>query len=83
MGTKSEPSRYDGYGKAEPNEPVFTLIGRDPAAPGLIRAWVLHHQNAKTDGAQLMEALSVADEMDRYRMERDKRPSPPVIESTD
>jgi hypothetical protein len=83
MGTKQDPSRFDGYGKAEPDEPVFTLIGRDPAAPALIREWVRHHQNAKTDGTQLMEALAVADEMDRWRMERASRPQPPVIETTD
>ena len=32
MGTKAEPGRFDGYGKAEDNEPIFCLIGRDPAA---------------------------------------------------
>lgn len=83
MGTKAEPGRFDGYGKAEPDEPIFTLLGRDPAAPKLIRAWVFEHQNAKTDGVQLMEALAVADEMDQYLIARNKRVTAPVIETED
>ena len=83
MGTKSEPGRFDCYGKAEPDEPIFTLLARDPAAPRLIRDWVRYHQDAKTDGAKLLEALAVADDMDRYRMERDARPKPPVISAED
>lgn len=81
MGTKAEPGRFDGYGKAENDEPVFTLLGRDPAGPKLIREWVRHHQDAKTDGTQLMEALEVADAMERYRMERNARPQAPVLET--
>lgn len=80
MGTKAEPGRFDCYGKAEDDEPIFTLLGRDPTAPKLIRAWVEYHRNAKTDGTKLMEALGVADEMDRYRMERNARPQAPVLE---
>lgn len=81
MGTRENPGRFDGYGKAESNEPVFTLIGRDPAAPKLIRDWVNLHRDAKTDGTQLMEALAVADAMDKYRMERNARPRPPVLDA--
>lgn len=80
MGTKADPGRFDGYGKAEDDEPVFTLLGRDPAAPKLIRAWVEHHRDAKTDGTQLMEALGVADDMEKYLMARNSRPQPPVLE---
>lgn len=81
MGTKAEPGRFDCYGKAEADEPIFTLLGRDPAAPKLIRDWVHHHQDAKTDGAKLLEALAVADDMERYLMERNARPQPPTIET--
>jgi len=79
MGTKAAPGRFDGYGKAEDDEPVFTLLGRDPVAPKLIREWVRHHQDAKTDGTQLMEALDVADQMERYLIDRNRRPQLPVI----
>lgn len=38
--TKSHPSPYDGFAKAEPDELIFTLIERDTCAPGAILAWV-------------------------------------------
>lgn len=79
MGTKSEPGRFDCYGKAKDDEPIFVLLARDPAAPKLIRAWVQHHQDAKTDGAKLMEALDVADQMERYLIKLNSQPQPPII----
>lgn len=39
MGTKEAPGAFDCYDKAEPGEPVFTLLARDPIAPALIDAW--------------------------------------------
>lgn len=40
MGTKNTPSLFDCYAKALPDEPMFHLLARDPAAPELIRIWV-------------------------------------------
>lgn len=39
MSSKNDPSQFDAYSKAEENEPVFTLLARDPIAPPLIEAW--------------------------------------------
>jgi hypothetical protein len=39
MSSRNEPSQFDAYSKAEADEPVFTLLGRDPVAPALIEAW--------------------------------------------
>jgi hypothetical protein len=39
MSSKTEPSQFDAYSKAESDEPSFTLLGRDPIAPSLIEAW--------------------------------------------
>jgi hypothetical protein len=39
MSSKTDPSQFDAYSKAEPDEPVFTLLARDPVAPPLIEAW--------------------------------------------
>lgn len=39
MSSKTEPSQFDAYSKAEADEPSFTLLGRDPIAPSLIEAW--------------------------------------------
>lgn len=83
MSTKAEPGRFDAYGKAEEHEPIFALLGRDPAAPELIRAWVRRHQSLGTEGIKLMEALDVADQMEKYLMERNARPQPPVLKADD
>lgn len=39
MGTKNQPGKYDCYDKAEDDEPIFTLLARDPLAPSLVRLW--------------------------------------------
>ena len=39
MGTKDNPGRYDCHGKAAADEPLFTLLARDPLAPHLVRLW--------------------------------------------
>lgn len=39
MGTKTDPGQFDCHSKAEPDEPLFTLLARDPLAPGLVAIW--------------------------------------------
>lgn len=39
MGTKNDPGDYDCYANAEPDEPMFILLGRDPAASATVEAW--------------------------------------------
>lgn len=39
MGTKNDPGKYDCHTKAHPDEPMFTLLGRDPTAYHLVRIW--------------------------------------------
>ncbi|HAW11807.1 MAG TPA: aspartate decarboxylase, partial [Chloroflexi bacterium] len=31
MGTKNNPGKFDCYDDAHPDEPMFVLLGRDPA----------------------------------------------------
>lgn len=38
-GTKAAPSAFDGFAKAKPDEPIFTLLARDPLAAPLTMAW--------------------------------------------
>ncbi len=40
MGTKNNPGEFDCYNKAEDDEPTFTVLARDPLAPGIVRRWV-------------------------------------------
>ena len=39
MGTKNNPGRFDCYEKADPDEPMFVLLGRDPYAARLVEIW--------------------------------------------
>lgn len=39
MGTKNKPGKYDCYANAEPDEPMFVLLARDPLAPFLVSLW--------------------------------------------
>lgn len=39
MATKSNPGPYDCYANAEPDEPLFVLLARDPTADCLVRVW--------------------------------------------
>jgi hypothetical protein len=39
MGTKNNPGYYDCWEKAEPDEPLFVLLARDPLAPFLVSIW--------------------------------------------
>lgn len=39
MATKNNPGKFDCYGNAAPDEPMFILLGRDPAASLLINLW--------------------------------------------
>ena len=39
MGTKNNPGQFDCYTNAEPDEPMFVLLGRDPLAPLLVEIW--------------------------------------------
>jgi len=68
MRKKDETARPDTcLAQAHPNEMVFVLIGRDPAAPAAIRAWVEERlrltKNSSKD-PQIIEALSIAQTME-------------------
>ncbi len=39
MGTKENPGQYDCYAHALPDEPMFTLLGRDPDFERLVLKW--------------------------------------------
>ncbi len=39
MGTTNNPGRFDCHDAALPDEPLFTLLARDPVAPFLVSIW--------------------------------------------
>lgn len=76
MGTKNKPGDFDCYGNAEPDEPMFILLARDPAAPELVEAWanrrlVMINDGLKpeSDKAMITEARQCAEAMRAWRRE--------------
>lgn len=70
MGTKNNPGPFDCYAKADPDEPMFVLLGRDPLAPILVRLWIEFRElSCKTDeeNKKLNEAVDCAIAMDNWR----------------
>lgn len=67
MGTKNNPGQYDAYAHAEPDEPIFVLIGRDPFASIVIRLWiVLGEEFGTVSSEKLQSARDVANAMEAY-----------------
>lgn len=74
MGTKENPGRFDCYGNALPDEPMFILLGRDPLAPALIERWANHRaaliragDRPKADRPMVKEARECAQAMRAWR----------------
>ncbi len=73
MATKNNPGAFDCYANAEPDEPIFVLLGRDPAAPAAIARWVTERigvgKNDRGD-PQIVEALECAGDMSEWHRNR-------------
>ncbi len=64
MGSKNNPGKFDCIAKAEPDEPMFVLLGRDPAAPLTIAFWIgIRKWSGKNEPDVLGEAASCASAM--------------------
>lgn len=73
MGTKLNPGPNDCYEKAAPDEPLFTLLARDPRAPVLVRTWATMAHAAKEDPDKVAEAVACADAMEEWCLAADAR----------
>jgi len=63
MGTKNTPGNFDCYANADPDEPMFILLGRDRDAPQLVQDWADQREHAGEDAAKVEEARDCADAM--------------------
>jgi hypothetical protein len=74
MGTKNNPGSYDCYANAEPDEPMFVLLGRDPAAAVLVRAWLAIRREMDYDAevGKYEEALACAAKMEEWARSKGK-----------
>lgn len=71
MGTKTDPGPYDCYAAAEPDEPMFVLLARDPVAPILVELWAKMHAELGYDTklSKIHEAEFVAEAMRAWSRE--------------
>jgi uncharacterized membrane-anchored protein len=53
LGTKNEPGAHDCYSAAGDDEPLFTLLARDPTAPHLVGLWAALRAGNITDARQI------------------------------
>jgi len=74
MGTKDNPGKYDCYAKAAPDEPMFTLLGRDSDAAFIVRVWI-HVKKHVGDSSpeKLAEAEQCAKQLEDYYFKRHGR----------
>lgn len=56
MGTKNNPGDFDCYHAADPDEPMFILLGRDKHAPTLVWLWAALRELDGEDPAKVAEA---------------------------
>jgi hypothetical protein len=69
MGTKNNPGVFDCYEAADPDEPMFVLLGRDQDAPLCVRLWANIRKNLGEDPEKVAEAHACADAMEKWREE--------------
>lgn len=67
MGTKNNPGPYDCLAKAEPDEPMFVLLARDPLAPILVRLWADLAGRGLAKGEKREEAFDCSLAMEEWR----------------
>ncbi len=66
MGTKNKPGEFDCLQNAEPDEPFFVLLGRDPMAPLLVRVWVVLRELVGENPDKLAEAVRCAEDLEAW-----------------
>lgn len=68
MGTKNNPGSFDCYLNADPDEPMFVLLGRDPIGAALVRLWAASRPalNKPGDAAKIAEATACAAAMEAW-----------------
>ena len=63
MGTKNNPGPFDCYAAADPDEPIFVLLGRDKHAPALVWLWANLRELGDEDPEKVTEARQCVDQM--------------------
>lgn len=72
MGTKNKPGVFDCYANAEPDEPMFVLLGRDKHAPTLVWLWAVLRELHGEDPAKVAEARDCVEAMLTWQKDHDR-----------
>src|SRR5574340_580602 len=83
MGTKDSPSKFDCYSRAEPDEPMFVLLGRDVAGASIVRMWAATREAMGEDPEKIAEALACADAMEAWARKLGKDTSRVKFDTTE
>lgn len=68
MSTKNNPGPFDCYANAEPDEPMFVLLGRDRHAAALVMLWLcMRRIDGPTSALKIAEAEACAEAMTAWR----------------
>src|ERR1044072_2239185 len=70
LGTKNNPGKFDCYANADPDEPMFVLLGRDKHAPTLVWLWSTLRELDNEDPAKVQEARECCFDMMRSEERR-------------
>lgn len=65
MGTKNNPGSFDCHAAADPDEPLFTLLARDPLACYMVRIWAAVRSSDPETAIRTFEVM-MAREMPQY-----------------
>lgn len=74
MGTKNKPGAFDCYANAEPDEPMFILLGRDPLAPETVLDWARRREATRGPTSKVEEARECAKAMMAWADRKDGLP---------
>ena len=72
MGTKNNPGMFDCYQAADPDEPMFVLLGRDRHAPTLVWLWATLRELDGENEAKVAEARTCSAEMLKWAADRNR-----------
>jgi hypothetical protein len=77
MGTKNNPGKFDCYANAEPDEPIFILLGRDYHGYRAVLKWAKDREDLinmglkpESDREIVAEARECAEQMRIYYQRR-------------
>lgn len=73
MGTKNNPGLYDCYENADPDEPMFVLLGRDKHAPAMVWLWATLREIDGEDAGRVAEARACAGNMVSWAYDHGKQ----------